>query len=58
MEKLHTCQFNRMVDCGYGGGQCGRCGWNPEVYEKRLLKRMEKMRKEEETEYAKTGDHP
>ena len=52
MEKLYVCKFNRMVDCGYNGGQCGRCGWNPVVHDKRMLERMKKQKNKEETKSA------
>ena len=30
---IHNCKYNKMVGCDVQN--CARCGWNPEVEEKR-----------------------
>lgn len=34
-ERKYPCDFNSFVDCS-PDGQCGRCGWNPAIREKRV----------------------
>ena len=33
----HFCRFNKMIDCTEQDcGKCNKCGWNPEVANKRV----------------------
>lgn len=36
-ENESPCKFNFFVDCGEQD-KCDKCGWNPEVYKKRIEK--------------------
>lgn len=39
---MAVCPFNWCVDCGLNDRQCNKCGWNPDVAERR----NDKLRKE------------
>ena len=35
VNKNPSCKFNGGVDCSIKDRKCDKCGWNPEVYERR-----------------------
>lgn len=39
VEYTNSCRFNKGVDCSdYEYCDCNNCGWNPDVYAKRIKK--------------------
>ena len=47
MSNNHTCKFNKAIDCTEQ--KCEKCGWNPEVTEKRIEKLVNKFESKEQT---------
>lgn len=50
MVRQGSCKFNAMIDCANGMRSCGKCGWNPEVREKRIEKLNELEAKKQEVQ--------
>lgn len=38
MKELSYCVYSKMIECSGEFRPCHKCGWNPEVHEKRLQK--------------------
>ena len=36
MKETSCCTYNKMIECAGDFRPCFKCGWNPEVHEKRL----------------------
>lgn len=36
----NCCVYNKMVDCHEGYRLCYKCGWNPEIRNKRIENRL------------------
>lgn len=39
-----NCVHNKMIECSGDFRPCHKCGWNPEVHEKRVRKVVEAMK--------------